>query len=84
LAITRAAAGRLERGGEEVDPEIVGVEDRLLALVGLFQFRLVARQPIGIEALVLFDGGEGHVVDVEGWIGEHVVELAEGVELVRI
>ncbi len=68
-----------ERGGEQVDPQVVAVGHGFLAFVGFLHFRFVARDAVGVEALVLLHAGKAHVVDVERRIGEHVIERAEAV-----
>ena len=85
----RASAGRavarfLERGREEIDPEIVRVRDGLLALLGLLGLGLVARDAVGVETAVLLDRRERDIVDVERRIGEHIVEATERTESVAI
>ncbi len=83
FAMTSAARPLVfKRGGEQVDPQVVAVGHGFLAFVGFLHFRFVARDAVGVEALVLLHAGQAHVVDVERGIGEHVIECAK--TLVRV
>ena len=53
-------------------------------MIGFFDFGLIARDAVGIKAAIILDGGEGNFVDVERWIGQDVVELAKGTEMVVV
>ena len=76
----RGAALRLQRSGKEIDPKVIRVRDGFLALVLLLRLGLLARDAVGVEALVLLHAAEADVVHVERRIGEDVVERAETAE----
>ena len=70
----RGAALGLERGGEQADPEVVGIGHGDRALVLFLGVGLIAGNAVGVEALVAFHLGEVDFVYVEWRIGQDVIE----------
>ena len=65
----------LQGGGEQVNPEIIGVGNGFLSLLAGFGLGFFARQAVGIEAGIILNRRQRHIVHVKGRIRHHKIEL---------